>query len=353
MHLENGSQILNPSEEGGSNSEDFVTRVLKENPSQVEPKYLIRNKLYTLKEKEDLGKKGLNGGVLGILKRLNIKGLVKNGSDEGSLVKSGGWFLKDILRECQGEVIYELEDFQKYMKCDKIKLLTFKEDTGASLGFGSRDFVVELKEMPGVKSLQRTKCCLKELVLSLVTQSIDKAVEPKFGVKMWLTDNRVETLWLFKYIGKPSFFFSFAFLRSDPIAVLGGKLPEYPNPAASKISSRVMVELGMLTAVMTAAWCDCGCFPGFSCVCCDKLCLCRDCKEYGIRLLMFLLVEEFSPLEEVYALVVSLQDIWQGIEFSQSKPQARVDVSFQFLTSVITDTQKLFSFVDYDQYFVS
>lgn len=32
-----------------------------------------------------------------------------------------------------------------------------------------------------------------------------------------------------------------------------GKLPEYPNPAALKISSRVMVELAMLTAVMTTA----------------------------------------------------------------------------------------------------
>lgn len=32
-----------------------------------------------------------------------------------------------------------------------------------------------------------------------------------------------------------------------------GKLPEYPHPMASKISSRVMVELGVLTAAMTAA----------------------------------------------------------------------------------------------------
>lgn len=160
-----------------------MTRVLKENPSQVEPKYLIGNKLYTLKEKEDLGKKGLlNGSVLEILKRLNIKGMVKNASDEDSLMKSGDVFLKDILREYKGKLYVpeqifganlseeeefeknvedlpkmSLEDFQKYMKCDKIKLLTFKEDTGASLGFGVRDFVVELKEMPGEKSLQRTK----------------------------------------------------------------------------------------------------------------------------------------------------------------------------------------------------
>lgn len=32
-----------------------------------------------------------------------------------------------------------------------------------------------------------------------------------------------------------------------------GKIPEYPHPVASSISSRVMVELGMVTAVITAA----------------------------------------------------------------------------------------------------
>jgi hypothetical protein len=32
-----------------------------------------------------------------------------------------------------------------------------------------------------------------------------------------------------------------------------GKLPEYPHPVASSISSRMMVELGMVTAVMAAA----------------------------------------------------------------------------------------------------
>lgn len=32
-----------------------------------------------------------------------------------------------------------------------------------------------------------------------------------------------------------------------------GKLPEYPHPVASSISSRMMVEFGMITAVMAAA----------------------------------------------------------------------------------------------------
>ena len=32
-----------------------------------------------------------------------------------------------------------------------------------------------------------------------------------------------------------------------------GKLPEYPHPVASSLSSRIMVELGVVTAVMAAA----------------------------------------------------------------------------------------------------
>ncbi|PPS06884.1 hypothetical protein GOBAR_AA13767 [Gossypium barbadense] len=38
-----------------------------------------------------------------------------------------------------------------------------------------------------------------------------------------------------------------------PMTSWVGKIPEYPHPVASSISSRVMVELGMVTAVITAA----------------------------------------------------------------------------------------------------
>lgn len=365
------------SEDGGSNNEDFVTRVLKENPSQVEPKYLIGNKLYTLKEKEDLGKKGLlNGGVLEILKRLNIKGMVKNGSDEGSLMKSGDVFLKDILREYKGKLYVpeqifganlseeqefeknvedlpkmSLVDFQKYMKFDKIKLLTFKEDSGASLGLRSRDFIVELKEMPGEKSLQRTKWAMK-LDQSQAQALLEEYTGPRYEVEKQMMS------WV-------------------------GKLPEYPNPAASKISSRVMVELGMLTAVMTAAAVIVGAFLASavfavtSFVFVVTVYVMWPVAKPFLKLffgLIFGILERvwdkvadafadggiFSKLYELYTfggvsasiemlkpimlvfvtmvLLVRFTlsrrpknfrkwDIWQGIEFSQSKPQARVDGS--------------------------
>lgn len=174
-----------PNESSNSTEDDFVTRVLKENPSQVEPKYLIGNKLYTLKEKENLRRnRSSDGGVFGLLKRLGLKELMVKKGDEGqneSGVNSGDVYLNDILREYKGKLYVPeqvfgkniseeeefdknvevlprmtLEDFLKAMESDKIKLLTFKED-GVSSGFGFVDFVVELKEIPGDKSLQRTK----------------------------------------------------------------------------------------------------------------------------------------------------------------------------------------------------
>ncbi|CAN4127238.1 unnamed protein product [Withania somnifera] len=367
---------LKSSEERVSNNEDFVTRVLKENPSQVEPKYLIGNKLYTLKEKEDLGKKGLNGGILGILKKLNIKGMVKSGSDEGSLVKSEDVYLKDILREYRGKLYVpeqifgdnlseeeefaknvedlpkmSLEDFEKYMKYDKVKMLTFKEDTGAALGFGVRDFVVELKEMPGEKSLQRTKWAMR-LNQNQAQALLEEYTGPRYEIEKQMMS------WV-------------------------GKLPEYPNPAASKISSRVMVELGMLTAVMTAAAVIVGAFLASavfavtSFVFAATVYVMWPVAKPFLKLffgLIFGILERvwdkivdafadggiFSKLYEVYTfggvsasiemlkpimlvfvtmvLLVRFTlsrrpknfrkwDIWQGIEFSQSKPQARVDGS--------------------------
>lgn len=175
----------------GAGDEDFVTKVLRENPSQIEPKYLIGNKLYTLKEKESLSRRGFNERVAEILKKLNLKALVAKGgnesvSDSYFVKPEGEVYLKDLLREYRGKLyvpeqvfganlseeeefqknVKELprisyEDFQKYMKSDKIKLVTFKEDSGISYGnYGYTDFIVDLKEIPGEKSLHRTKWCV-------------------------------------------------------------------------------------------------------------------------------------------------------------------------------------------------
>ncbi|XP_010541753.1 PREDICTED: probable inactive ATP-dependent zinc metalloprotease FTSHI 1, chloroplastic [Tarenaya hassleriana] len=229
--------------------DDFVTRVLKENPSQVEPRYRIGDKLYTLKEREDLSK-GANAGVFEFVRRkLDSKTAMEKEtgeSEKSSETGNGSVYLKDILREYRGKLYVpeqvfgpELseeeefeknlrdlpkmssEDFSKAVKSDKVKLLTSKEASGLSYVSGYRDFVVELKEIPGEKSLQRTKWAMR-----LDSREAQALLEEYAGPL-----NEIEkhmTSWV-------------------------GKVPEFPHPIASSISSRVMVELGMVTAVIAAA----------------------------------------------------------------------------------------------------
>ncbi|KAK6117499.1 hypothetical protein DH2020_048756 [Rehmannia glutinosa] len=250
--LPKASSNAKPSVNSGAGDEDFVTRVLRENPSQIEPKYLVGNKLYTLKEKESLSRKGFNEKVSEILKILNLKALVKESDKESgnasNFVKpEGEVYLKDLLREYKGKLyvpeqvfganlseeeefeknVKELprmsyEDFQKYMNSEKIKLVSFKEDSGVSYGNSwYRDFVVDLKEIPGDKSLHRTKWAMR-----LDEEQVQDLLERYKGPR-----NEIEKQ-MMSWVGK---------------------LPDYPHPVASKISSRMMVELGVLTAAMVAA----------------------------------------------------------------------------------------------------
>ena len=174
-----------PGETSETTKDDFMARVLKENPSQVETKYLKGNKLYTLKEKEDLGKNSNVGVTEFLAKRLNLRSKAKEESVVGgneSGVLDEAVYLKDILREYRGKLYVpeqifgtklseeeefdknlealprmSFEEFQKAMKSDKVKLLTSKEDNGVSYVNGYRDLIVELKEIPGDKRLHRTK----------------------------------------------------------------------------------------------------------------------------------------------------------------------------------------------------
>ncbi|XP_030951841.1 probable inactive ATP-dependent zinc metalloprotease FTSHI 1, chloroplastic isoform X3 [Quercus lobata] len=245
----NSESSSQPGETSETTKDDFVTRVLKENPSQVEPKYLRGNKLYTLKEKEDLGKSSNEGVIEFVAKRLNLRSKAKKEGIEGgneSGVVDEAVYLKDILREYRGKLyvpeqifgtqlseeeefdknLEELprmsfEEFQKAMKNDKIKLLTLKEDNSVLYINGYREFIVELKEIPGDKRLHRTKWAMR------------------------LNENEAQAL-LEEYTGP-----RYEIERHTMSWV--GKVPEYPHPVASSISSRMMVELGVVTAVMAAA----------------------------------------------------------------------------------------------------
>lgn len=380
---------------------DFVTRVLKENPSQVEPKFLIGNKLYTLKEKEDLEKKSSDAAIAEILKKLRLMVGKEKKREEGGVetgVKFEDVYLKDILREHRGKLYVpeqifranlseeeefdrdfeslpklNLEDFQKYMKSDKVKLLTLKEDTGVPYAF--RDFIVELKEIPGDKNLQRTKWAMK-----LDVSQAQAVLEEYTGLRKEIEKQTMS--WV-------------------------GKLPEYPHPVATSISSRMMVELGMLTAVMAAAAVVVGgllasaVFAVTSFVFAMAVYVVWPMAKPFLKLflgLIFSVLERvwdnfveifsdggiFSKLYEVYTfggvssslemlkpiMLVFLTmvllvrftlsrrpknfrkwDIWQGIEFSQSKPQARVDgstgVTFNDVAGIEEAVEELQELVKY------
>ncbi|WCJ26538.1 ATP-dependent zinc metalloprotease FtsH [Euphorbia peplus] len=218
--------------------DDFLTRVLKENPSQIEPRYLIGEKFYNSKEKDGLSKKKNLGFVQILADRLNFKAKTEKTNGSGEAV-----YLKDILREYKGKLyvpeqifgaelseeeefdksLEELpkmsfEDFRKAMESGKVKLLTSKEV--ARVG-GFREFIVDLKEIPGQKSLHRTKWAMR-LDENEALACLEEYRGPQYEIE-----------------------------RHMKTSV--GKLPEYPHPVASSISSRMMVELGVVTAAMAAA----------------------------------------------------------------------------------------------------
>ncbi|KFK28948.1 hypothetical protein AALP_AA7G069500 [Arabis alpina] len=232
-------ELKSGSSSSSDSADDFVTRVLKENPSQVEPRYKVGDKLYNLKEREGLSKSSNVTGPFEFIKR---KLGSKMETEKSSELENESVYLSDILREYKGKLYVpeqvfgaelseeeefeknvkelpkmSLDDFRKAMKNDKVKLLTSKDDFGSEY----REFIVHLKEIPGVKSLQRTKWSMK-LEVGEAQALLKEYTGPQYEIERHMTS------WV-------------------------GKVADFPNPVASSISSRVMVELGMVTAVIAAA----------------------------------------------------------------------------------------------------
>ncbi|PON31525.1 AAA-type ATPase [Parasponia andersonii] len=388
---------------GKAIEEDFVTRVLKENPSQVEPRYLIGDKFYTLKERENL-RKNPDVGVFDLLvKVLNLKTKSKNVNGEArsrSESENEAVYLKDILREYRGKLYVpeqvfgtklseeeefeknfqalpkmSFEDFQKAMRSEKVKLLSWKEVTNVSYGNGYRDFIVELKEIPGDKSLHRTKWAMR-LDENLAQGILEEYTGPRYQIE------RQTTSWV-------------------------GKLPEHPHPVASSVSSRIMVELGMATAIMAAAAAVIGgflasaVFAVTSCVYVTTVYVVWPVVRPFIRLFFGLIfgilervwdnvvdffgdggifskfsdfytfggvsasIEMLKPITLVLLTMVLLirftlsrrpknfrkWDLWQGIDFSRSKAEARVDgstgVKFSDVAGIDEAVEELLELVRY------
>ncbi|MQM07531.1 hypothetical protein Taro_040375 [Colocasia esculenta] len=398
--------ISRRSDSGGGEKpgEDFVSRVLRENPSQVEPRFLVGDRFVTLREKEASREKS-DSGLLALVNRF----LKRRGDGEEREVAGGGGggeggsnavYLKDLLREFKGalyvpeeafkaelseeeefernlEVLPRMrfEDFEKYLMTDKIKLLTSKSGTDAAPFTGFRDFIVNLKEIPGDKTLHRTKWAIK------LTANQARAVLAEYSGPQYEIEKHTTS-----YVGK---------------------LLEYPNPVASSISSRVMVELGMVTALMAAAAAVVGGFVASAVFAATSFVyavtfyviwpLARPLLKLGLGIMLGILervwenfidifsdggllskIYEFYTFRGVSASLTMMKpillvlgtmvllirftlsrrpknfrkwDIWQGIEFSQSKPQARVDgstgVMFSDVAGIDEAVDELQELVDY------
>ncbi|CAL9187199.1 probable inactive ATP-dependent zinc metalloprotease FTSHI 1, chloroplastic isoform X2 [Musa acuminata AAA Group] len=242
-------QKLDADRNVSARDDDFITRVLKENPSQVEPKFLVGDRFVTLREKQRSGK-DLNFGVIQLLKRLFGRSGTRKEGVEGGGRKEGEAaepvYLKDLLREFKGKLyvpeevfrenlseeeefeknvqelpLMSFEDFQKHLKADKIKLLTSKSTFDYSSEIYYRDFLVDLKEIPGDRTIQKTKWVIR-LSASQARAALEEYNGPQYEIEKHTMS----------YVGKSL---------------------EYPHPVASSISSRVMVELAMATALIAAA----------------------------------------------------------------------------------------------------
>ncbi|XP_074317600.1 putative inactive ATP-dependent zinc metalloprotease FTSHI 1, chloroplastic [Silene latifolia] len=384
-----------------SNSDDFITRVLKENPSQVEPRFKIGENVYTLTEKEKLNKR-FDSGFFEVLKKLNLnlKGIVKKNAVSDGKKMEGNVYLKDILRNYKGKLYVpeqlfgttlseeeefdrnfealpkmSYEEFVKFMRTGKVKLLTFKEESGMISGNGVGDFIVELKETPGDKSLHLSKWAMR-LEANQAQLILADYTGPLYEIETRMTSSV-------------------------------GKFPEYPNPVASSISSRIMVEFGMVTIVLTAAALIVGSFlasavfAATSFVFVATVYIVWPVVKPFLKIFLgviFGILERmwdnladsfsdggvFSKISQIYTfggvassiemlkpiLIVLVTmvllvrftlsrrpknfrkwDIWQGIDFSQSKPQARVDgstgVTFGDVAGIEEAVEELQELVNY------
>ncbi|KNA18064.1 hypothetical protein SOVF_074330 [Spinacia oleracea] len=394
------------STEGAANSsnEDFVTRVLKENPTQVEPRFRIGDEVYTSTEREILRNKKFRFGAFEVLKRLIVKDRVRENEvieENGSEKLESDVYLKDILREFRGKLYVpeqmfgvnlseeeefdrnfealpkmSYDEFMKFMRKDKVKLLTLREEqSGMVTGDGVRDFIFELKEIPGDKSLHRTQWAMR-LGADQAQVMLAEYTGPQYEIETRATASIV-------------------------------KLPEYPSPVASSISSRIMVEFGMVSVVLAAAAVVVGSFLASAVFAVTSFVfvaavyivwpVVKPFLKFFLGIIFGIaervwdnLTDVFSdggilsklsefytfggvsasleilkPITLVLLIMVLLVrftlsrrpknfrkwDIWQGIDFSQSKPQARVDgstgVTFADVAGIEEAVEELQELVNY------
>lgn len=302
--------------EDGHGGKDFVSQVIKDNPSQVEPKYLIGNRMYTLREKELLKapfwKKA--AAALGLQKKIEAVSdkeeispvLLTGNTEQEEKVDSSdkkiqlpreqvkSVYLSDLLREYKGELyvpeeafkdhssdldlfnmsvnslpIMSFEDFLRAVKTHQVDLLTSR-GVLASSKYCYRDFVVSLKRIPGDQSLHKTKWAVH-----LTEREAEIALNEYTGPQV-----EVETQYT-PYVVPP---------------------PILPNSVASSISSKVMLELTVASGLIATIAFTVG---GFA----------AAVASMGLSIVTVLLVYVIFPLLRpiIWPIQIILSNLIQGL----------------------------------------
>eukprot|EP00249_Psilotum_nudum_P022923 c28693_g1_i1 orf=891-4328(-) len=240
---------------------DLITNILKSKPSQVERKFLIGDRLYTLKEKEQLqapfwqklpkalGLVRIEGFIRGVKETAEKKlseGKERKGKvgiSEDDTKEQQSVYLSDLLREYKGDLyvpveafsgndpevqdfnrnlamlpIMSFDDFLKAMKSNQVEMLTSRGILSHTAHYTYRDFIVQLKRIPGDRSLQR-----RTWAMHLTEEEAQVVLQDYIGPQ-----REIETYY-------------------TPYAILP---PRSPHPVASSISGKVMLELSVVSGLV-------------------------------------------------------------------------------------------------------
>lgn len=172
--------------------EDYVSKVLRERPSQLEPKYLVGDKYYTLRElqrKQTPNWRRAAEAFRSIIvspepKTTSLTGaddeLSSRESDAAAVAKSV--YLSDLLREFRGDLYVPeeafeghtwelkefnycleslpemaLEDFLRAKNSEQVEMLVSRGIASPNGSTSYYDFIVKLKSMPGEQGLHCTQ----------------------------------------------------------------------------------------------------------------------------------------------------------------------------------------------------
>lgn len=256
---------------GAAEEEDYITKLLTETPSQVESKYLVGDRLYTLKELRKVEAPIWKGATDALWANV-VQPLLERrraaeeeeaaavvpppaedvaaelaGNKEGvESSKPDGVYLNDLLRGFKGnlyvpEEVFEsradeldeynrqlellpemgFEEFLRAARAGEVDMLVSRGVTTPEGKHSYYDFLVELKSVPGEAELQSRK-----RAMHLSKEEADVAIKECRGDQV-----EVET-------------------RYSPFVELP---PEVPHPVAAAISGRLMMEVTVVASLVGAA----------------------------------------------------------------------------------------------------